>query len=116
MQQPIVGQGVLITEVSRSHSDTPHSVGILWMSNHPTQRPLPDKTHTPTNKQTSMPPRGFEPNFPPSELPQTLYVGLDCNCVVSHTEQLQFMRLIQVIRKMSPLHNGKGSNRNQRNQ
>jgi len=28
-------------------------------------------------------------------------VGLDYNCVVSHTEQLQLMRLIQIIRKKS---------------
>jgi len=34
-QQPSVGQGLLIIEVSRSHSDTPHSVGLLWTSNQP---------------------------------------------------------------------------------
>ena len=28
-QQPIGGQGLLIVEASRSHSDTPHSVGLL---------------------------------------------------------------------------------------
>jgi len=28
--QPIICQGVLIIEASRSHSHTPHSVGILW--------------------------------------------------------------------------------------
>jgi hypothetical protein len=31
-QQPLVGQGLLIIEASRSHSDTPHSVGLLWTS------------------------------------------------------------------------------------
>jgi hypothetical protein len=30
-QQTIVGQDLLIIETSRTHSDTPHSVGILWM-------------------------------------------------------------------------------------
>jgi hypothetical protein len=30
-QQPPVGQGLLIFEASRSHSDTSHSVGLLWM-------------------------------------------------------------------------------------
>ena len=30
-QQPLAGQG-LIVEASRSHSDTPHSVGVLWTS------------------------------------------------------------------------------------
>jgi hypothetical protein len=29
-QQTLVGQGLLIIEASRSHSDTPHSVGLLW--------------------------------------------------------------------------------------
>jgi hypothetical protein len=30
--QPVVGQGLLIVEASRSHSDTPHPVGLLWTS------------------------------------------------------------------------------------
>jgi hypothetical protein len=34
-QQPLVGQGLLIIEALRSHSDTPHSVGLLWMSDQP---------------------------------------------------------------------------------
>ena len=29
-QQPLVGQALLVVEVSRSHSGTPHSVGLLW--------------------------------------------------------------------------------------
>ena len=28
----LVGQGLLIVEISRSHSDTPQSVGLLWTS------------------------------------------------------------------------------------
>jgi hypothetical protein len=31
----LVGQGRLIVEASRSHSDTPHSVGLLWTSDQP---------------------------------------------------------------------------------
>jgi hypothetical protein len=34
-QQPLVGQGHLIIEASRSHSDTPHTVGLLWTSDQP---------------------------------------------------------------------------------
>jgi hypothetical protein len=30
-----VGQGLLIIEASQSHSDTPHSVGVLWRSDRP---------------------------------------------------------------------------------
>jgi len=32
--QPILGLGLLIVEISRSYSDTPHSVGLLWTSDH----------------------------------------------------------------------------------
>ena len=34
-QQPPMGQGLLIHEVSQSHSDTRHSVRLLWMSDRP---------------------------------------------------------------------------------
>jgi hypothetical protein len=34
-QQLLVGLGLLIVEVSRSHSDTPHSVGLLWACDQP---------------------------------------------------------------------------------
>jgi hypothetical protein len=34
-QQPSVGQGLLITEASRSHSGTPHSIGLLWTNDQP---------------------------------------------------------------------------------
>jgi hypothetical protein len=34
-QQPLVGQVLLFIEASRSHSDTPHLVGLLWMSDQP---------------------------------------------------------------------------------
>jgi hypothetical protein len=34
-QQPLVGQGLLIIEASRSHSGTPHSEGLLWTSDQP---------------------------------------------------------------------------------
>jgi hypothetical protein len=33
--QHLVGQGVLIMEDLRSHSDTPHSMGLLWASDQP---------------------------------------------------------------------------------
>jgi hypothetical protein len=31
----LVGQGLLIIQASLSHSDTPHSVGLLWTSTQP---------------------------------------------------------------------------------
>jgi hypothetical protein len=34
-RQSLEGQGILIFEASPSHSDTPHSVGLLWTSDQP---------------------------------------------------------------------------------
>ena len=34
-QEPLVGQDLLVVEASRSHSDTPHSVGLLCTSDKP---------------------------------------------------------------------------------
>jgi hypothetical protein len=34
-QHPTMGQGLLIVEASRSHSDTPHTVGLLWKIERP---------------------------------------------------------------------------------
>jgi hypothetical protein len=34
-QQPLLGQGLLIIEASRLHSETPQSVVLLWMSDQP---------------------------------------------------------------------------------
>jgi len=33
--QPLVGQGLFIVEASRSYSDTPLSVGLLWTGDQP---------------------------------------------------------------------------------
>jgi hypothetical protein len=65
---PPLGQGLLIHEVSRSHT-THHtrqdsSVRVISSS----QRPLPDNTQ---KRQTSMPPVGFEPRISAGERPQT---------------------------------------------
>jgi hypothetical protein len=34
-RQPLGGLGRLVIDASRSHSDTPHSVGFLWTSDQP---------------------------------------------------------------------------------
>jgi len=34
-QQPLVGQDLLIMMASRSLSDTPHSVGLIWTNDQP---------------------------------------------------------------------------------
>jgi hypothetical protein len=61
-QQPLVGQGFLTIAALRSHSDTPHPIGLYWTS---------DQPDTITQKgQKSVPPTGFEPTIPASELSQ----------------------------------------------
>lgn len=34
-QHPLVGQGLVIINVSRSHSNSPHSVGLIWTNDQP---------------------------------------------------------------------------------
>jgi hypothetical protein len=60
MQQQLVGQGLLIFEVLRSHSDTPQSVGILCR----TDRPDADaSTWQNTTERDIHGLAVFEPNF-----------------------------------------------------
>ena len=66
-RQPPVGHGLLFLEVSRSHSDTSHSVGLLWASD----QPVAETTHNTHKIQTSMHRAKFEPATPASERPQT---------------------------------------------
>jgi len=64
-----VGQGLLTVEASRSHSDTPHSVGRVFS---PSQRPLPDNIQH--LQETDIHARliGIETTIPKSEWPQNL--------------------------------------------
>jgi hypothetical protein len=78
-QQPLVGPGVLIIEASRSHSDTPHSVELLWTSDQPDVKTSTWQHTTLTRDKTSMPPVGFEPTIPASERPQTHALGRAAN-------------------------------------
>jgi len=58
-------------EVSRSHSGTARSPGLLWKSEQPFPGVLYLTTHNTHNRQTSMPLTLFEPASPASERPQT---------------------------------------------
>jgi len=60
-----VGQGLLITEVSRSHPDTPHSVGLLWTGDKPELT-----THNTQNRKIFMTPAGIESAIPITEKPK----------------------------------------------
>jgi GH43 family beta-xylosidase len=43
VQQPLLAQGILFISASRSHTDTPHSVGVLWTSDKPEAENHTDK-------------------------------------------------------------------------
>jgi len=69
-QQSPVGQGLLIHEVSRSHSTTHYSqedsFGRVISSSTSTWH-----HHNIHNRETSMPPVGFEPTMSADQRPQT---------------------------------------------
>ena len=69
VQQPLVGQD-LISQASRSHSDTSLPVGLVWTSDQPG---VDTSTwqHNTHKRQTSMPTAGLELIIPASERPQT---------------------------------------------
>ena len=65
----LVGLGFLVVEVSRPHSDTPHSVGLLWTSDRPVSETCTWTTLDTDKRQTSMPPVGCGPAVPAGERP-----------------------------------------------
>jgi hypothetical protein len=72
-QQPLVDLGFLIIEVSRSHSDTPHSVGLLCTSDQP-EAGTSTLQHT-SLRRGSHAPGGIVPTLSASERPQNHALG-----------------------------------------
>jgi len=50
VRQPLVGLGLLVIEVPRSHSDTPHSVELLWTIDRPVAETSDNKQHLTRDK------------------------------------------------------------------
>jgi hypothetical protein len=69
-----VDQGRLIIEVSRSHSDKPHSVGLLWTSDQPVAE-TSTWQHTKLKRERSHILEGFEPTIPANECPKILLLA-----------------------------------------
>jgi len=65
-----VGQGLLIIEASRSHSDTPHAVGLLWTSDQVVAETSTWQHTTLTRDRNRCP--QWKPNLP---MPQTARPG-----------------------------------------
>ena len=67
-----MGQGLLIQEVSRTHTKRLTTVGRTPLDESSARRrDLYLTTHNTHNRQISMPLAGFEPTIPAGELPQT---------------------------------------------
>jgi hypothetical protein len=60
-RQPLMGLGLLIVHFSRSHSDTPQSVGLLWTSYGSETDNSYNKKHTHTRDRRPCPRRGLNP-------------------------------------------------------
>jgi hypothetical protein len=69
-QQPLVGEGLLIIEASRPHSNAPNSVGLLWTSDQPDANTSTWEHTTLTRDRHPCHLAGFEPTIPASERPQ----------------------------------------------
>jgi hypothetical protein len=69
-QQLRMGQGLLIIKASRSHSDTPHSVGLPWTCDEPVAE-TSTRRHTTVTRYRHPCSGGIEPAIPASERKQT---------------------------------------------
>jgi hypothetical protein len=69
--RPNTGHGFLVLEVSRSHNDASQLVGLLWTSDQFVAETSTWQHTTTLNRQSSMPPAGFELTIPAIERPKT---------------------------------------------
>jgi hypothetical protein len=90
--EALVGHGLLIFEVSRSHSDTSHSVGILWTS--PSQRRLSDNTQN--SQETAITASGgHKPAILASKRQQTHRLDRTANGIAWFSSQLSYFAILR---------------------
>ena len=70
-QQPREVQHLFNIMASRPHSDTPHTLGLLWASDQPEGQTSTWQHTTLTTDRHPRPPVGLEPTIPAIERPQT---------------------------------------------
>ena len=97
---PLVGLGLLIHEVCFLHHTRHTTVGRTpldeWLGRH---RDLHLATHNTHNRQTSMPPVGFEPTISASERPKTYALdraatGTDITDEIMISDNLELMSFV----------------------
>ena len=71
LQQPLVGEGLLMIEAWQSHSDTSHLAGLIWISDQPDTEASTWQQHNTHCRETSTPPARFKTAILASEQPQT---------------------------------------------
>jgi len=97
--RPNAGHGFLILEVSRSHTATHQSVGLIWMSDQPVADTSTWQHATLTTDRHPCPLAGFEPTILAGELPYNY--ALDRMATGMGTSNI-YRRLIN-IRSHNPL-------------
>lgn len=88
-QGPLVDQGHLIFEASRSNTGTPHSVGLPWTSDKPDAETYSCTTHNTHIRQTDMPSVGFEPPFSATDRPQNQALDGAANVIDNKINYIQ---------------------------
>ena len=102
---PIAGHGLLMLEVFRDHAQRHTTVGRTpvgeWSARH---RDLYLTTHNTHNRQTSMPPAGFEPTISAGERPQTyaldraaIGTGKKKEQLINHNLELAVAALLRLM-------------------
>jgi len=95
LQQSTVGQDLFFIEASRSHKDTPQSVGFLWTSDQPDAETSTLQHTTLTRHRHSTSQRGFKPAIETSVWPQTDALGLAATGIgnmFSNTQKISIFR------------------------
>jgi hypothetical protein len=98
-QQPLVGQGCLITVASRSHSDALQSC-LTTLDEWSARRKHPYlTTHNTHKRQTSMPPAGFKLTIPASKRRQThaLHHAASRICQNLNTVRICVAQLVEAL-------------------
>lgn len=72
----LVGQGLLIVAVLKSHSDTPHMVALLWMMDQPVADP-----YLPTHNTRNRHPCPWQDSDPQSQQASIFIHGKMKNCI-----------------------------------
>jgi hypothetical protein len=94
-RQPLLGQGVLIIQASRSDSNTLHSVGLLWTSDQPDADVCRTTKHS---QQTSMSPGWIRTHSPSERAAATHVLDRAVTGIVDYKiHELDFECVIQLF-------------------